>query len=204
MKKKPFILGLTGSIGMGKTTTAGFFRDAGVPVWDADAAVHKAYGPNGAAVQEISRLCPQAVDETGVNRAVLKDWIASDPTAFSRLENIVHPLIAADRARFIKTAAEQGHPVVVVDIPLLFETGGDRNVDAVLVVTAPPDVQKARVLARDDMTEAHFAAILKKQMPDYEKRARADYIVKTTTPQSAQQDVARILQSLHQRIENDA
>ena len=167
-------LGLTGSIGMGKSTTAGFFRDMGVPVWDADAAVHRLYGAEGAAVGPVGALCPAAVGPGGVDRAVLKDWIAQDDAALARLEAVVHPLVAQDRAAFI-AAAEA--PLVVLDIPLLFETGAD--VDGVLVVSAPPDVQRARVLARPGMTEAHLDAILARQMPDAEKRARADFVIET-------------------------
>lgn len=165
-------LGLTGSIGMGKTTTAEMFRALDVPVWDADATVHRLY--RGAAVAPVSALCPEAVKDGRVDRTALKAWIARDPDALARLEAVVHPLVAADRADFV---AQANAPLVVLDIPLLFETGAD--VDGVLVVTAPAEVQKARVLARPGMTEAQFAQILSRQMPDSQKRARADFVIQT-------------------------
>ncbi|MCC5991648.1 MAG: dephospho-CoA kinase [Rhodobacteraceae bacterium] len=168
-------LGLTGSIGMGKSTTAQMFRDEGVPVWDADAAVHRLYAPGGAAVEAVGALCPDAVVGGEVDRARLKDWLAENPARLARLEAAVHPLVAADRAAFIAQAAA---PLVVLDIPLLFETGAD--VDGVLVVSAPEAVQRARVLARPGMTHAHLDAILARQMPDAEKRARADFVIETT------------------------
>ena len=142
---RPFLLGLTGSIGMGKSTTAGFFADAGLPVWDADAAVARLYGPGGAAVAAVAALCPEVAVNGTINRAVLRRWIDSDPTALTRLEQTVHPLAAADRATFV---AAQTADIVVLDIPLLFETGADAAMDGTLVVTAPPEVQRARVLAR--------------------------------------------------------
>lgn len=173
------ILGLTGSIGMGKSTTTGFFREAGVPVWDADAAVHDLYAPGGAAVAPIGALHRAAVREGAVDRAALRDWIAADPTALKQIEAVVHPLVARSRAEFL--AAHADKPLVVVDVPLLFETGGEKHVDATLVVTAPPEVQRARVLARPGMTEEHFRTILSKQIPDAEKRARADHVIETLT-----------------------
>ena len=188
---RPYRLGLTGSIGMGKSTTAGFFRDMGVPVWDADAAVHRLYASGGAAVGPVGALCPAAVGPAGVDRAALKDWIVQDAGALARLEAVVHPLVAQDRAEFIAAARA---PLVVLDIPLLFETGAD--VDGVLVVTAPPDVQRARVLARPGMTAAHLEAILARQMPDAEKRARADFVIETldmdSTRAAVQDLVARL------------
>ena len=172
----PFRLGLTGSIGMGKSTTAGFFRDAGVPVWDADAAVHRLYAPGGAAVAPLAAAFPAALRDGGIDRIALKSAIAADTSALARIEGIVHPLVAADRAAFL--AAATG-PLVVLDIPLLFETGAEARMDATLLVTAPPEVQRARVLARPGMTEAQFATILSRQMPDRQKRARADHIIET-------------------------
>lgn len=166
-----FRLGLTGSIGMGKSTTAGFFAEAGIPVWDADAAVHRLYA--GDAVAPMAAAFPEAVTDH-VDRAALKRIIAGDPTALARIEAIIHPLVAADRAAFL-AAATAG--LVVLDIPLLFESGA--QVDASLVVTAPPALQRARVLARPGMTEAALAAILARQMPDAQKRSLATHIIET-------------------------
>lgn len=168
-------LGLTGSIGMGKSTTAGMFRDLGVPVWDADAVAHALYAPGSAVVEGMRALCPEAVGPDGVDRAVLRAAIGRDPALLGRVNALVHPLVAADRAVFL---AQTGAPLVVLDIPLLFEAGGAEGCDKVLVVSAPEDVQRARVLARG-MTEAEFEMIRARQMPDAEKRARADYVIET-------------------------
>jgi len=202
--KRPLILGLTGSIGMGKSTTAGFFRELGIPVWDADAAVHRIYGPGGAGVAAIGNICPKAVVDGQVDRAVLREWIGRDETALEQIEKVIHPLVARDRAAFIEKAAQEGQDIVVVDIPLLFETGGDRAVDATLVVTAPPDVQRARVLARPGMSEEHFQKILANQMRDTDKRARADFVIETRTPEWARAEVGRVVKQLRKRIETDA
>ena len=190
---RPFVLGLTGSIGMGKSTTAGMFAAEGVPVWDADAAVHRLYSKGGAAVEAIGTLCPDAVVTGAVDRARLKSWIAADPKALARIEAAVHPLVAADRAKFIETAENKGAPIVVLDIPLLFETGADQNMDATLVVTASPDVQRERVLARPGMTEEQFQLILSRQMPDAEKRARADYVIETLGLEQTAEDVRNLI-----------
>ena len=179
---KAFRLGLTGSIGMGKSATAALFRAEGIDVWDADAAVHRLYAPGGAAVSPIGTLHPQAVRNLGIDRAVLKDWIAADPAALSRIEAIVHPLVAADREAFLKDARSD---IVVLDIPLLFEKNMQPEMDATLLVTAPPEVQRARVLARPGMTDRQFQAMLGRQMPDREKRALADHIIETLSEESA-------------------
>lgn len=164
-------LGLTGSIGMGKSTTAAMFAAAGVPVWDADAAVHRLYGAGGAAVEPMRAAFPAAVTDH-VDRSALKAILAADPAALSRIEGIVHPLVAADRDQFRPQA-----DLVVYDIPLLFER--DIPMDATLLVTAPPALQRARVLARSGMTEETFTLILSRQMPDRDKRARADHVIET-------------------------
>lgn len=192
---KRFLLGLTGSIGMGKSTTAAMFAAEGLPVWDADAAVARLYGAGGGAVSAVAALCPAAVGAAGVDRAALKHWIAAEPTALARLEQVVHPLVAADRAAFI---AHQTADIVVLDIPLLFETGANAGMDATLVVTAPPEVQRARVLARPGMTEGRFATLLARQMPDAEKRRRATHVIETTSLEVVQKAV----QELIERIRN--
>lgn len=173
----PFLLGLTGSIGMGKSTAAEMFADAGVPVWDADATVRRLYMRGGEAVVPVAARFPDAVQDGAVNRDRLKAHIAREPDALSILEQIVHPLVAADRAAFV--AAHQAVPLIVLDIPLLFETGADGLCDATLVVSAPAEVQRARVLARPGMTEAQLGLILARQMPDAEKRARASHVIET-------------------------
>ena len=171
------ILGLTGSIGMGKSTTAAMFRDAGVPVFDADAAVHALY--RGAAVPAIEAAFPGVATGGAVDRELLRQRVLDDPSVLRRLEAIVHPLVRAERAAFLARAGAAGAPLAVLDIPLLFETGGDAEVDVVAVVTAPEAVQKARVLLRPGMTEARLSAILARQVPDAEKRARARFVIDT-------------------------
>lgn len=193
---RPFVLGLTGSIGMGKSTTATMFRDEGVPVWDADAAVHRLYAQGGAAVPAVAALCPQAVVGGAVDRGRLKDWIAADPDALRRLEAAVHPLVAADRRAFLDKAARDGARIVVLDIPLLFETGADREVDATVVVSAPADIQRARVLARPGMSEAQLDLILARQIPDAEKRARATHVIGTETLDGARAAVRNLIRRI--------
>ena len=188
-----FRLGLTGSIGMGKSTTAALFAQQGCAIWDADAAVHRLYGPGGAAVAPMAALFPDAVIDGAVSRDALKDIIGRDPQALKQIEQLVHPLLATDRADFIENAKSD---VLVFDVPLLFETGGNARMDAVVVVSAPPDVQRQRVLQRGSMTEAQFQAILAKQMPDAEKRARADFVIETDTLDHARQQVENIVQQI--------
>ena len=170
-----FILGLTGSLGMGKSKTAGFFAEAGVPVHDADAAVHRLY--EGEAVAAIEAAFPGTTSGGRVDRTRLAERVLGDADALQRLETIVHPLVRASEERFLADAKAKGAKIVLLDIPLLFETGGDRRVDAVVVVSAPPEVQRARVLKRPGMTEEKFETILARQMPDAEKRPRADFVV---------------------------
>ena len=196
---RPFRIGLTGSIGMGKSTTARMFADRGVPVWDADAAVHRLYAKGGAAVGPVAQLCPEAIVDGAVDRTRLKRWIAAEDGALSRLESTIHPLVAADRAEFLDRAARDGARVVLLDIPLLFETGADTTVDTTVVVSAPAEVQKARVLARPGMTEAHFQTILDRQMPDAQKQKRADYIIETLTLEDARAAVDRVLKEIENR-----
>lgn len=193
---RPFLLGLTGSIGMGKSTTAAMFADEGVPVWDADAAVHRLYGTGGAGVDAMMALRPEAVHEGAVDRARLKEWIAADPTALSRIEAVIHPLVAADRAAFIAAAAAEGARLVVLDIPLLFETGAEAGMDATLVVTAPAEVQRARVLERPGMTGEQLATILARQMPDAEKRARATWVIESLTLDATRAAVRDLIQRI--------
>jgi dephospho-CoA kinase len=170
-----FVLGLTGSLGMGKTTTARFFAEEGVPVHDADAVVHRLY--EGEAVAAIEAAFPGTTAAGKVDRDKLAARVLGDAAALKRLEAIVHPLVHAAERRLLAEAEARGEEVAVLDIPLLFETGSDRRVDAVVVVSAPPEVQRTRVLARPGMTMAKFEAILAKQMPDAEKRRRADFVV---------------------------
>jgi dephospho-CoA kinase len=174
---KPFVLGLTGSIGMGKSTVGRMFQSLGVPVFDADAIVRRLQGPDGALVNAIEAAIPGTTSADGVDRARLGAAVFGDPAALARLEAIVHPAVRAARAEFLLEHA--GARLVVFDIPLLFEKGSAGEVDAVLVVSAPPDVQRARVLARPGMTAERFAQILALQLPDAEKRARADYVIDT-------------------------
>ena len=171
------ILGLTGSIGMGKSTTASLFRGAGIPVFDADAAVHALYA--GAAVPAVEEAFPGTTKDGVVDRELLRQRVFDDAGVLRRLEAIVHPLVQEARAAFLAEAGAAGSSLVVLDIPLLYETGGDRGVDAVAVVSAPEAVQKARVMARAGMTEERFSAIMARQVPDSEKRQRADFVIET-------------------------
>ena len=193
---KPYLLGLTGSIGMGKSTTAQMFADAGVPVWDADATVHRLYGVGGAATAVLGALFPEVIQDGAVSRARLRAKIAADASVLDLVQAKVHPLVAADRAAFIAQATA---PVVVLDIPLLFETGADALCDGIVVVTAPEAVARARVLARGGMTDADLDLILSRQMPDAEKRARATWVIQTTDLDFARAAVRQILQDIAQQ-----
>jgi dephospho-CoA kinase len=190
-----FILGLTGSLGMGKSTTAGFFAEAGVPVHDADAVVHALY--EGEAVPAIAAAFPGNIVNGKVDRAKLGAAVLDDACALQRLEAIVHPLVSAAKARFLADAQARGAKVVVLDIPLLFETGGEARVDAVVVASAPADVQRERVLARPGMTADKLDALLARQMPDSEKRKRADFVVDTSLGfEAARAQVREILRAV--------
>lgn len=173
-------LGLTGSIGMGKSATAAMFAEAGCPVYDADAEVHRLYAKGGAAVAPVEAAFPGVEENGAINRAKLSAKVVGDHAAMDRLNGIVWPLLGANRREFFRRAEEDGVAIVVLDIPLLFETGGERNMDAVVVVSAPADIQRERVLAREDMNEAKLDAILARQMADAEKRAKAHFIVDTS------------------------
>lgn len=193
------ILGLTGSIGMGKSTVAAMFEAEGVPVFDADVIVHRLQGRNGALVAAIEAAFPGTQRADGVDRTALGVRVLNDPQALARLEAIVHPAVAAERQAFL--AANAGAPLVVLDIPLLLEKGGERQVDKVAVVSAPADVQRARVLARAGMTPARLQSILARQMPDADKRARADYVIDTAVPlDRTRADVRGIIAELKRRL----
>ena len=197
--RRPVVLGLTGSIGMGKSATAAMFSARGVPVHDSDAAVHALYGPGGAAARAIGEAFPGTLTpEGGVDRPALRAAVLGYPEQLARLEAIVHPLVRDESRAFL--ARHAGAALVVLDIPLLFETGAEARCDAVLVVTAPPEVQRARVLARPGMTEEAFEAIRAKQMPDAEKRARADFLIDTSRGFAhAEGEVGRIVEEMVRR-----
>lgn len=194
-----FRLGLTGSIGMGKSTTARMFAEAGCAVWDADAAVHRLYGPGGAAVTPLAEAFPNAIRDGMVCRDALKSILRHNPEALPRIEVIVHPLVAQDRAAFLE---RQTADITVLDIPLLFEIGAEQDLDAVVTVSASPEQQKARVLDRGTMTEDQFDAILAKQLPDAEKRARADYVIETDTLEHARAQVQAVLDDIRRSKDN--
>lgn len=192
---RPFILGLTGSIGMGKSTVARMFADLGVPVFDADAVVRRLQGPSGALIEPIEEAFPGTTGPNGLDREKLGAAVFGDSAALARLEAIVHPAVRAARQEFLLKHA--GQKLVVLDIPLLFEKGGIEEVDAVAVVSAPPEVQRTRVLARPGMTAERFAEILALQLPDAKKRARADYVIDTgRSLAETRAEVARLVDKL--------
>jgi dephospho-CoA kinase len=190
-----FRLGLTGSIGTGKSTTAAMFAAEGIPVWDADQAVHRLYAKGGAAVGPLSALFPETEVDGEIRRDLLRRRIAEDPAALQMIESVVHPLVASDRTCFI---AETPADILLLDIPLLFETGAETGVDASLVVTAPPALQRARVLARPGMTEALFRTLLARQMPDCEKRARATHLIETLSLDSVRSCVQALIRYIRE------
>ena len=200
MAERPYLVGLTGSIGMGKSETTKMFAKLGVPVYDADAAVHRLYDAGGAAVPEIAREFPGCVVDGRVDRETLGKLVMADKDAFKKLEQIVHPLVAREQFKFLDAAAQAGAEMVVLDIPLLFETGGEGRMDAVVVVSAPAEVQRARVLERPGMSAAKLDHILARQIPDAEKRARAHYVVETGQGlEHAFEQVKTIVTALHER-----
>ena len=194
-----FLLGLTGSIGMGKSTTAAMFAEEGCAVWDADAAVHRLYAAGCDAVPAFQKVFPEAIVEGAVSRPRLKDIIAADKSALKQIEQIVHPLVSQDRAAFLsQTTAD----IIVLDIPLLFETGGDARMDAVAVVIVSPEIQQDRVLARGSMTQEQFETIRAKQVPAGEKAARADYVITTDTLEHARAQVQDVVANIRKKIAN--
>ena len=192
------ILGLTGSIGMGKTTTAALFNAQGVPVFDVDAAVHRLYSEDVHLIEAIGQRFPGAVRDGTIDRTILGELIREDKTALPALEALVHPAVARARAGWLKAEQKKGSKAVLFDIPLLFETGGDKKVDKTIVVSAPKSVQKQRVLSRPNMSEARFSHLLSCQMPDREKRNRADFIIDTS---KGLEDARRQVQSILRQIE---
>ncbi len=192
-----FLLGLTGSIGMGKSTTAAMFADAGCAVWDADAAVHRLYAKGGAAVPAFMGAFPEAVIDGAVSRPALKTIIANDPNALKKIEGIVHPLVGNDRAAFLENASAD---IIVLDIPLIFETGGDKRMDAVACVTVSAETQQERVMARGTMTLEQFENIRSKQMPNDEKCALSDYVIETDTLEHARAQVLAIIDDIKGKL----
>jgi len=193
---KPFILGLTGSIGMGKSATAQIFTNLGVPVWDADATVHDLYFGDTPATEGIRKLVPEAVTKQGVDRSILKQKISKTPELLKQIEAIVHPLVALNRQEFLQRATDNNTALVVFDIPLLLENNNDNYCNAVMVVTTSAEEQKRRVLERPGMTEENFRFIQSRQVPDTDKRAAADYLLETTTPEVAEEFVRNLVAKL--------
>ena len=199
MPGKPFVIGLTGSIGMGKSETSRLFAAEGIPVFDADAAIHRLYGSGGASVAAIGKEFPGVVGKGGIDRAALSRLVVDDPAALARLEDVIHPLVAAERAHFLKQNGAA--PLVLLDIPLLLETG--TPVDAVVVVSAPAHVQRARVLARPGMTEDKFASLSARQMSDAQKRQQAHFVVVTDKGlDHAREQVKMILAAIRDKLNN--
>jgi dephospho-CoA kinase len=192
-----FVLGLTGSIGMGKSTTAQMFADEGVPIWDADAVVRKLYGAGGSAADAVAKHYPEAIENGAVSREKLRALIATNPAILDKIQKIVHPLVSADRTEFLENAVA---PIVVLDIPLLFETGTDSLCDAIAVVSTTVEEQRERVLGRGEMSEADFELILSRQMPDAEKRARARWVILTQTLDGARRSVKDILAEIAKEL----
>ncbi|MFV2002891.1 MAG: dephospho-CoA kinase [Paracoccaceae bacterium] len=196
---RPHVIGLTGSVGMGKTSTAQMFADEGAQVWDADAAVHRLYAPGGGAVRGISEMYPGAIVRGAVSRKALNDWISRDKTALAKIERVVHPLVAADRDEFLRNASAA---IVVLDIPLLFESAHNENFDTIVVVSTSASQQRARVLARPGMTDRKFEMIRARQMPDEEKRTRADVVIPTDTLAGARAAVQELMGRIREQMKN--
>jgi dephospho-CoA kinase len=200
--KQTVLLGLTGSIGMGKSTTAAMFLKQGIPVWDADSTVHKLYAKNGAAVKFFNQEIPSAVSNGEVSRVALKKLIKEDINNLKKIEQIVHPLVAKDRLTFIENSKKYNAPLIVLDIPLLFETGFYKLVDYIAVVTVDYTTQKQRVLDRESMTEEMFTQILDKQVSNEEKKRKADFIISTETIEAAESKVQEIIFQLERQVRN--
>lgn len=192
-----FLLGLTGSIGMGKSTTAKLFAEMGLDVWDADAAVHRLYSKGGAAVAPLAALFPDALSDGAIDRGALKRIIAADPGALKRIEGVVHPLVGEDRERFKAKATSD---IIVFDIPLIFETGGERRMDAVATVSVDAETQERRVLERGTMTREQFELIRSKQVPDAIKREKSDYVIITDTMDHARQQVQDVIADIRRKL----
>lgn len=186
-------LGLTGSIGMGKSTVGKMFEKLGLPLYNVDARIHDLYEPGGVAVGPVGEVFPDAIIDGRVDRPTLSKLVVGNDDAIKKLEKIVHPLVGQDRQEFISKAEQDGHAFVLLDVPLIFETGGEKNFDHIIVVSAPKDVQKKRVLARDDMTEEKFEAILARQLPDEQKRERADFVINTNCSEEETFDQVKAL-----------
>lgn len=196
MNQPLYILGLTGSIGMGKSTTADMFCQFDIPVWSADKAVHDIYRTDKATIQKITRAFPGSGGQDGINREKLRDILKTDPDLFEQLEAVVHPAVRKHRQVFLDICKTQGHRLVVLDIPLLYEVGADKDMDGVLVVTATPEEQRRRVLSRKHMTETDFQMILERQMPDAEKQRRADFVIETKSLDYVRQKIHTLIQDL--------
>lgn len=193
-RKKSIHVGLTGSIGMGKSTVAGFFAEMGAAIWDADEAVHRLYQPGGLGAKALRELVPECVGDDGVNRSALGKRIQSQPDLLPKVESLIHPLVAEDRQRFRESVTAS---VLIYDVPLLYENKSETSFDYVVVVSCAPDIQRARVLAREGMTEEKFEFILSKQMPDMTKRAFADFVIETDV---SLDDTKQQVQDIYQRL----
>ena len=194
-----YLLGLTGSIGMGKSTTCALFAERGCVIWDADSAVHQAYSPGGVAVEPISRILPQVIEKKQINRKRLRKLILKDPSILPQIEAIIHPLVQQDRQNFISANPSS---ILVFDIPLLFELNAEADFDAIACVFSEPEVQEKRVMTRPGMTKRYFKIISSKQLPAADKVARSDYVISTATPKTAEIAVDIIIKDIKRKLED--